>query len=437
VFTFDIDGFAFSCLAGDNPVARYIGLVLFFPACLLWLQFCGLISKVNPKWAWDTIKLRSTMGQFLQVAFSTMSSTALVPMICYKHPNGQRSNLKYPNVFCGSDEHTAMVIAGSLCLWFLGLCGLAGVHVPQVQRQWEIRSGAECLVDGLVGCLRKGRKKITQKKFGSIELIEQLLQKRILEGGRFLLGRFRLDVWWYGVPLLLRGPLLALTVVLAPDDPAVQCLGCQIILMTFMAVQIYNWPWKAPILNVVDMVICFLLAILVVVAGFYVPVASGGLLTFFEIFSMVVFALLFGVVGIMILASVLALFYRAAIGNQKELKIMTVGTTPPPTQIASELFNMIAALAGKPTEHLAQKMEKLGVYDLQTLKVAIAVLRTEVVEMGPDLAQNSSRSTSRITSEALALKPAPKAAAAPAPKSEPTELEATELEAAKIKQACV
>ena len=36
---------------------------------------------------------------------------------------------------------------------------------------------------------------------------------------------------------------------------------------------------------------------------------------------------------------------------------------------------MIAALAGKPTEHLAQKMEKLGVYDLQTLKVAIAVLR--------------------------------------------------------------
>lgn len=236
------------------------------------------------------------------------------------------------------------------------------------------------------------------------------------------------------MPLLLRGPLLALTVVLAPDYPAVQCLGCQIILMTFMAVQIYKWPWKAPILNVVDMVICFLLAILVVVAGFYVPAASGGLLTFFEIFSMVVFALLFGVVGIMILASVLALFYRAAIGSQKELKIMTVGATPPPTEIASELFNMIAALAGKPTEHLAQKMEKLGVYDLQTLKVAIAVLRSEVVETGPDFAQNSSRSTSRITSAALA--PAPKAAAAPAP-SEPTEPKATEPEATKIKQACV
>ena len=41
------------------------------------------------------------------------------------------------------------------CLWFLGLCGLAGLHVPQVQCPWEIWSGAECLVDGLVGCLRK------------------------------------------------------------------------------------------------------------------------------------------------------------------------------------------------------------------------------------------------------------------------------------------
>ena len=38
-------------------------------------------------------------------------------------------------------------------------------------------------------------------------------------------------------------------------------------------------------------------------------------------------------VGIMIVAAVLALFYRAAIGSQSELKIMTVGTTPPPKQV--------------------------------------------------------------------------------------------------------
>ena len=57
--------------------------------------------------------------------------------------------------------------------------------------------------------------------------------------------------------------------------------------MTFMAVQIYNWPWKAPILNVVDMVVCFLLVILVAVAGFYVPAVTDGLKTFFEVFNIV------------------------------------------------------------------------------------------------------------------------------------------------------
>ena len=34
-----------------------------------------------------------SLVHLFQVAFSTMSSTALVPMICYKHPNGQRSRL--------------------------------------------------------------------------------------------------------------------------------------------------------------------------------------------------------------------------------------------------------------------------------------------------------------------------------------------------------
>ena len=34
----------------------------------------------------------------------------------------------------------------------------------------------------------------------------------------------------------------------------------------------------------------------------------------------------------MILTALLALFYRQAIGSQNELKIMTVGNTPPPAE---------------------------------------------------------------------------------------------------------
>lgn len=228
-------------------------------------------------------------------------------------------------------------------------------------------------------------------------------------------ARFRLDVWWYGVPLLLRGPLLAMTVVVAPDYPAVQCLGCQIILMTFMAVQIYNWPWKAPILNVVDMMVCFLLVILVAVAGFYVPAVTDGLKTFFELFNILALSGLLGLVGVMIIACVLALFYRAAIGSQSELKIMTVGKTPPPSQVASDLVRQIAALVSKSDEQMAAKLAKLGVYDLQALQLASSILQNEVVDATDAAEPKSKKSTSRITSEALA--PAPKKKAEPEPPS--------------------
>ena len=371
VFTFDIETFAFACFAGENPMVRYIGLVLFFPAGLLWLKGCDLIFRIKKSWAWSKVKLRSTIGQFLQVAFSTMSSTALVPMICYTHPNGQQSNLKYTSVFCGSDQHIGMLIAGWLLLAF-GVCGF-----------WTFTAWLAYMAP-------------TFSAKGQFDMVQS---------SRFLLGRFRLDVWWFGVPLLLRGPLLAMTVVLAPDAPALQCLGCQIILMTFLVVQVYNWPWKAPILNVVDMVVCFLLAIMVVVGGFFAPTAQGDVLEILNGFSIAVLACLVGVVGLMIACAVLALFYRQAIGSQNDVKIMTVGWTPPPSEIAELLHDQITSLHAQPKDHLTQKLAALGVYDLQTLKLAIAVIHNEVVDTEEIQSSTSGRySGSRITSKSLAAK---------------------------------
>ena len=213
----------------------------------------------------------------------------------------------------------------------------AAVFVPHLRPQlWHYKISYFFFLWSFVGWPWVGRKKITQKKFGSIELIEQLLQKRILEGepsgpksvarlkrlkrlkadssfnqlqnkqppgsleyprtfryfrcgskassprgqrantsntpwevhvqfwprfhrglrgvlilvlatcglhdtmtfsswcihgsacragGRFLLGRFRLDVWWYGVPLLLRGAVI-------------DSIGC--------------WDWQGGCINVRD-----------------------------------------------------------------------------------------------------------------------------------------------------------------------------------------
>lgn len=69
-----------------------------------------------------------------QVSFTLMSTLALAPLMCYGHPNGQISLLRYPNVLCFSDEHLAMLPAGlallaESCL-FVALCGYLAWIMP-------------------------------------------------------------------------------------------------------------------------------------------------------------------------------------------------------------------------------------------------------------------------------------------------------------------
>lgn len=371
VFTFDIDGLAFACISGAQPVWRYVFTVCFFPVGILWLAFCGAVSRCIPRLqSWDPVKVRSTIGQFLQVGFSTMSSTALVPLVCYSHPSGQRSNFKNPNIICGSESHTVMVIFGSLLLVF-GVCGFLALCA------WLAYMCPTFSSTGRYG---------------------------MVQSSRFLLGRFRLDVWWYGVPLLLRGPLLAMSAVIFPDSAAIQILCCQIILIFYICLQVYSWPWKAPILNIVDFVTCLSLAILVVLTGLYVPEVTGDTLRAVQVCSMILLGIIFGVVGLMILLAIVALFHRAAIGSQQELWIMTAGRTPQPSSIAGDLHTMITVLNDMTVEELKDKLGTLGIYDLKHLLLGMSVLSSEVVSTKDASCRPTTVSSSRVSSKAFTAK---------------------------------
>ena len=144
-----------------------------------------------------------------------MSTIALAPLMCYTHPNNLQSVLKYPNVICGSEQHTIMLIGGWLLLvfgvlGFLALCTYAAFMVPH----WSAQERHH-----LVRCFR------------------------------FLVFRFRLDSWWFGVPLLPRGPLISLPIVLATDYQSIQTIFVTLILAAFLVTQAMAWPWKAGILN--------------------------------------------------------------------------------------------------------------------------------------------------------------------------------------------
>ena len=57
---------------------------------------------------------------------------------------------------------------------------------------------------------------------------------------RFLVFRFRLDSWWFGVPLLVRGPLINLPVVAATDYPPIQVVVIAMVLTTGMAASLQD-----------------------------------------------------------------------------------------------------------------------------------------------------------------------------------------------------
>ena len=177
------------------------------------------------------------------------------------------------------------------------------------------------------------------------------------------------------------GPVLAMTVVLAPDAPALQVAGCQTILIVFSAAQAYNWPWKAPILNVVDFIVCFLLSIFVLITGFYVPAVKGPMFETFQALSLAILICLIGVVVVLILCAIFALLYRVTSGSKMELAIMTVGRTPSPGIVSKALCTVNVALRASEPNVVDQKVAELGVYDLQSLLHAITILNSEVSKL--------------------------------------------------------
>ena len=55
--------------------------------------------------------------------------------------------------------------------------------------------------------------------------------------------RVNLNNWWWGVPLLTRGPQLSLPIALATDYPTLQVMLVVSVLVMFLTVYISAVPW--------------------------------------------------------------------------------------------------------------------------------------------------------------------------------------------------
>jgi len=187
-----------------------------------------------------------------------------------------------------------------------------------------------------------------------------------------------LDSWWFGVPLLVRGPLINLPVVLATDFPPIQVVCIAMTLTTMMVLQMLAWPWKVPMLNLTDCIVSFCIVLLVTTSTLYLNVIDE---TMYAFASGITTAMLSGIgisVGIMVFMTVAALFHRAAMGGKQEFKFFNLGSVPSAEGLAKKVKALVEELEAIEFEELKDQLSGLSVFDMNKVTTCITLMATEV-----------------------------------------------------------
>jgi len=346
IFMFDLESVSFSCFSTLTIAGRYTLSISGFPMLVLWLWLCFAMSKLPPfqRLRWEQFKTWNTLGSLLQMSYGPMSALALQPFMCYSHPNGLRSLLNQPSLFCGEEEHMAMLIGGSLLLMlfvfgFLAVCTVAAWKMPK----WIARGN-----NGFAQCFN------------------------------FLTFRFRLDVWWFGVLSLVRMPVLTMALVLATDNSLAQAAASGTILAVFLVVLASLRPWKVPLLNEID-ISCSLFILLLLLAGSPLPTTDA------EVAKLHAFAASFAAILMVcfacgILSLILALSASLALqvlgrGDGNLLLNFEIRTRE---KIADRLQPIAAELCHMEGGELLKEIQDMNPYDLHRLDVSFSFLSREL-----------------------------------------------------------
>mmetsp|Transcript_25054 Transcript_25054/g.83597 ORF Transcript_25054/g.83597 Transcript_25054/m.83597 type:complete len:1172 (-) Transcript_25054:119-3634(-) len=256
-FTVGSGGISYECFLGSKAAWKYSFrciLPIFF-VCNIVLVYFG--SKVVAKIvkfkspgtmfkAWDLDGTLNTAGQILQALFIGVAAIVVVPLQCYPHPNGLKSLSQYPEVLCFHEgDHTMLLLFGVMIailfvIPFLAYC-IYGTYL--VVNPKECETGRE-----------------------SAHHAERMIRRY-----RFLLFRFRADVWWWGNLFMLRQLLLAFAPSLPATTPHGQSIYVIIVLCFYGFAQAHYWPWKAPEFNLLDLYVTAGLVVVITISMVFIP----------------------------------------------------------------------------------------------------------------------------------------------------------------------
>ncbi|CAL1162950.1 unnamed protein product [Cladocopium goreaui] len=337
----DLDTFSFSCFGGERALLRYILKVLIFPMAIAWMIAIYFLSKCLPRaWQWKTAQSVNTIGVIMQASFATMSTIALESMMCYVHPNGSYSLVKFSSVTCGGSEQMGMIVAGVFLLFvfvigFLVVVTCATIALPSWSAR-QMKSRIQCF--------------------------------------NFLIKRFRLDKWWFGIPLILRGPLMSLVVTCATDYPAVQVCMNSLILSIYTAIQATARPWKVPLLNWMDLFTSILLVQITLMSGLGIRSETQG---FSNIYSASLLLLLVCAIVVMCSAVAVALVFEFFGQEAKDSSILRVLESCS-DGLGAKLLVIAHGLSDKELK-LQQALDTMNSHDLSHLETCLDLIGSELL----------------------------------------------------------
>jgi hypothetical protein len=178
---------------------------------------------------------------FFQAAFITIILTVVGPFRTFSHPgSGDRSSmLSSPDIDTSSSTYAGLVALAVLgllpCVLFIALYGVS-VKQSTAWRETEMT--------------------------------------RRLQAIKFVLFRFNKNGYYWGLCFLARST--AVSVITLLNNPFAQLLLLGVVMTVYLVALVKVWPWKAPVVNVLDALQTALLIIILLAATRLVGTDNGG-----------------------------------------------------------------------------------------------------------------------------------------------------------------
>eukprot|EP00435_Cladocopium_sp_Y103_P066476 s588_g28.t1 len=232
LFAFEIHELGFSCLVGGNPLVQYA--VAMAPRICVHLSLSALAkhSRKCKRLALRGPHLVLVLGQIVMMCFEALSNLSLMPWM--------------------SLSGSALIL---LVVAFLSTCAWALKKLPQWSSQDRTFPiiASQFLTDTW-----------SQRLTAGLDMAPTMAE-----------DQFRVDSWWFGLLVLLRGPVLSLLITVFTNEPKSQIMLITMAMITYLVVLLLAWPFKIPLLNALEAACSWSVLILVLGGSLYLPASDS------------------------------------------------------------------------------------------------------------------------------------------------------------------